>query len=129
VFHNSFGVTPYRRERNRASALEAYYRGKARRTELESQLLELKEEDAALRALAAMTELDTGAAGDSAPCQSLLRLGPAQGPHCSSCAGPVHHQFATALGAQAVCCKELDQAEVLHVTVVLPDLQCGFGRC
>ena len=65
VSDDSFGVTSYRRERNRASALEAYYRGKARRTELESQLLELKEEDAALRALAAMIELDSGAAGDS----------------------------------------------------------------
>ena len=54
---------PHRRERNRASALEAYYWGKARRAELESQLLALKEEDAALRALAAMTELDTGTAG------------------------------------------------------------------
>jgi hypothetical protein len=61
----------YRRERNRASALEAYYRGKARRTELESQLRGLKEEDAALRALAAMAQLDTRTAGNSFSFPSL----------------------------------------------------------
>lgn len=58
-------VTMYgRRERNRASALEAYYRSKARRATLEVQLRALKEEDAALHALAAMAEqdIDTGGA-------------------------------------------------------------------
>lgn len=54
-----------RRERNRASALEAYYRIKARRAELEGQLLSLKEEDAALHALAAMAEADTATGGET----------------------------------------------------------------
>ncbi len=56
-------MRPRRRERNRASALEAYYRGKARRTELEAQLRALREEDAALNALSALTQADDSAGG------------------------------------------------------------------
>lgn len=52
-----------RRERNRASALDAYYRGKARRAALEGQLRALREEDAALHTLAALAQLDAGTAG------------------------------------------------------------------
>ncbi len=53
-----------RRERNRASALEAYYRGKARRTELEAQLRALREEDAALKAVAALAQADVETGGE-----------------------------------------------------------------
>jgi hypothetical protein len=99
VSDNSIGITSYRRERNRASALEAYYRGKARRTELESQLLELKEEDAALRALAAMIELDSDAAGDSIICTSLVRSGSVRAAFSVTSWASVL-LLATALGAQ-----------------------------
>lgn len=56
-----------RRERNRASALEAYYRGKARRAELEGQLRELRGEDAALKALDALAQSEPATGGVPIP--------------------------------------------------------------
>jgi len=44
--------------------LEAYYRGKARRTELEAQLRALREEDAALTAVAALAQADVETGGE-----------------------------------------------------------------
>lgn len=112
-------------------------RGKARRTELESQLLVLKEEDAALRALAAMTELDTGStAGACLTCrmdESLLmsRALPAEHEMTAttqvSAASGAHRAGRADLHSQPVCREELCRG-VLCVTARL-SLQRGFGRC